>query len=216
MTNLIVDLQYFPPVILYKNLNNFSNIVFEQYESYQKMSFRNRCQILGADGVLHLTVPLHRGRDQKTLLKEVRIASDTDWQARHWKTLLSCYSRSPWFEFYRDELEALYRRPYRFLLDWNIACFEWSLGALPLPVPFSLTEAYQARYDPVEWIDWRGKWSPASLTKSALGNLAPSNPDDSPAVRYTQVFEDRTGFIPNLSIVDLLFCEGKRARLFLV
>src|SRR5579872_5298912 len=109
--NLLTDIQYFPSIIFYKNSYNFSHIVIEQCETYQKMSFRNRCQIAGAEGVIDLSIPLVKGRDQKTFIRNVKIADGLPWQAQHWKTIVSCYSRSPWFEFYRDELEGLYRKP---------------------------------------------------------------------------------------------------------
>ena len=198
--NLIVDLQYFPTINLYKNSNNFSNIIFEQYEYYQKMSFRNRCQIAGGEGLINLSVPLEKGRDQKTLMKDVRIAAARPWQAQHWKTLLSCYSRSPWFEFYRDELEGLYKTRFDFLVDWNLACFEWSLKKLRLPVAVSLTDRYQPVYTSREGVDLRGKFVPKNRTA-----------EDTTPLRYRQVFEERIGFIPGLSILDLLFCEGKEA-----
>src|SRR3984885_3233666 len=113
---LLSDIQYFPSVIFFKISYNFQHIVFEQYESYQKMSFRNRCRIAGAEGVIDLSIPLVRGRDQKALMKDVRISSDQPWQSQHWKTIVSCYSRSPWFEFYRDEVEGLYKKEGNFLL----------------------------------------------------------------------------------------------------
>jgi len=127
---LITDLQYFPSIILCKISNKTSNIIFEQYEFYQKMSFRNRCQVAGSQGRINLSIPLAKGRDQRTLMKDVRIAGTYHWQDQHWKTILACYSRSPWFEFYRDELEPLYRKPFTFLLDWNLACFEWKQGSV--------------------------------------------------------------------------------------
>ena len=97
--NLISDIQYFPSIILFKNLNKITNIVFEQYDRHQKMTFRNRCQLAGADGIIQLSIPLEHGRDQRTIMKEVRIAGRQDWQGQHWKTIVSCYNRSPWFEF---------------------------------------------------------------------------------------------------------------------
>lgn len=261
--NLIVDLQYFPSIILYENINRFSNIVFEQYEYYQKMSFRNRCQITGAGGMINLSIPLEKGRDQKTLLKDVRISDRDDWQGQHWKTILSCYSRSPWLEFYQDELEGLYRRRLTFLLDWNLSCFEWSVGVLKMPVSFSLTQEYQKEYGEEDWADWRGKILPknrallGSVTQGSQdytagsvtlpGQLSTPEPDsDTPVpgfgnpisssgirvpssgnsfrdpavgatpIKYRQVFEERIGFLPNLSILDLLFCEGKNARTLLL
>ena len=227
---LIIDLQYFPSIILYKTLYNFSNIVFEQYESYQKMSFRNRCQIVGAEGVIDLSIPLVRGRDQKALMKDVRISGAQPWQSQHWKTIVSCYSRSPWFEFYRDELEGLYRRQWNFLLDWNLVCFEWTMKALGMTVPVSLTESYEKGYAADGVTDWRGKILPKHLAEGmagpgegmagfhgaglANGSVTGSTVDG--GVRpYRQVFEERIGFIPNLSVLDLLFCEGKQSIRYL-
>ena len=199
---LITDLQYFPSIILYKISNNVSNIIFEQYESYQKMSFRNRCEIAGSRGPIHLSIPLEKGRDQKTLMKEVRIANAYSWQDQHWKTILACYSRSPWFEFYRDELEQFYRKPFTFLVDWNLACFEWTCRALALSVRVMLTEAWRPQYEEDNWLDIRGQLLPKNIREA--GTPSP--------VIYHQVFEEITGFVPHLSILDLIFCEGQRAR----
>jgi len=169
------------------------------------MSFRNRCRIAGAEGTIDLSIPLVEGRDQKTLVKDVRIAGGRPWQAQHWKTLVSCYNRSPWFEYYRDDLEQLYQKPVNFLMDWDLTCFEWSLKMLEIAIPVSLTASFEKRYDPTEWVDLRGKILPKGMNSGEPGFTRP----------YRQVFGERTGFIPSLSILDLLFCEGKRARTFL-
>ena len=217
--NLLTDLQYFPPYNLFKISYKFSNIVFEQYEYYQKMSFRNRCQIAGAEGMINLSVPLAKGRDQKSIMKDVKISDRVNWQDQHWKTILSCYSRSPWFEYYRDSLEDVYKRPFVFLLDWNLYCFEWAIRALRMPVNFSLTDEYRKVYDETDWVDWRGRLLPKDrdlvLNIPILGNGIAGAEETKQPVKYRQVFEERTGFLPNLSILDLLFCEGKRASAFL-
>ena len=205
--DLIVESQYFASIIFYKISYNFSHIVFEQCESYQKMSFRNRCQIAGAQGVIDLGIPLVGGRGQKGLTRDVRIAGDRSWQAQHWKTIVSCYSRSPWFEFYRHELEELYRRRFDYLLDWNLSCFEWSLRMLGLSIPVSLTERFEKEYDDENVTDWRGK----ILPKNREGGPGEGVWSEDQAPKYRQVFEERIGFIPNLSVLDLLFCEGKEA-----
>ncbi|MBS1601109.1 MAG: WbqC family protein [Bacteroidetes bacterium] len=198
---LITYLQYFPGVNFFRISSEFSNIVFEQYETYQKMSFRNRCQIAGGEGVINLNVPLAGGRDQKTLMKDVKIADDQPWQAQHWKTIISCYSRSPWFGFYRDDLEGLYKTRYEGLMEFNLACFDWAMKRLRMQATVSLTESYAPGYKEKEVVDIRGRFSPKNRTIST----------GTPPVRYRQVFEERTGFIPGLSILDLLFCEGKEA-----
>jgi len=204
--NLITDIQYFPSVILFKNLNKITNIIFEQYDRHQKMSFRNRCQLAGADGIIQLSIPLGGGRDQRTIMKEVRIANKQDWQGQHWKTIVSCYSRSPWFEFYRDDLFRLYQRPFTFLLDWDLECFEWVARMLGRTLEISITDSYREDYDKNEWLDLRGKIGPRTI-----GQLQES----APAPKYRQVFEERTGFLPGLSILDLLFCEGKNASRYI-
>ena len=218
--NLVIDLQYFPSITFYKNSTKFSNIAFDQYEPYQKMSFRNRCQVTGAGGLINLSVPLIKGREQKTIMKDVRIADHSNWQVQHWRTILSCYSRSPWFEFYRDGLEELYGKRFDFLLDWNLACFEWSLENLGLALPFTLTETYLKGYDPESWADQRGRWKPRDRAagdgkEGFEGGEKNGVGEGEKGLRYHQVFEDRIGFISGLSILDLLFNEGKRAKLLL-
>jgi hypothetical protein len=197
---LITESQYFSPVILFKNSYNFSHITIEQCESYQKLSFRNRCQIAGAEGVIDLSIPLVNGRDQKAIIRDVRIADSLPWQANHWKTIVSCYSRSPWFSFYRDELEELYRKPFDYLLDWNRECLIWALRVLGMSRVVGETMEYKPAYSPEEGDDQRGKWLPKN--RENWGRSMP---------RYHQVFEERTGFLPGLSILDLIFCEGKNA-----
>ncbi len=199
--NLIVDIQYFPSIIFYKNSYKYSHILIEQCESYQKMSFRNRCRIAGAEGAVDLSIPIAGGRDQKVPMKEVRIAGGRSWQAQHWKTIVSCYSRSPWFDYYRDGLQKLFAEPAEFLLDWDLRCLEWSLRVLGMDRPILLTDAYEKVYDVEAGADWRGRISPKSLENWGVADVA----------RYRQVFEERIGFIPNLSILDLLFCEGREA-----
>src|ERR1700722_15070530 len=121
---LIIESHYFSPLIFYKSSFDFTNIKFEQYESFQKMSFRNRCVITGANGNIILSIPLQNGREQKTLMKDVKISEALHWQKGHLKTIESCYNRSPWFEFYKDELHELYSRQFGFLLDWNLSCLD--------------------------------------------------------------------------------------------
>ena len=200
--NLIVDIQYFPSIIFYKISYKYSHILIEQCDTYQKMSFRNRCRIAGAEGAVDLSVPIAGGRDQKTTMKEVRIAAGRSWQAQHWKTIVSCYSRSPWFDYYRDGLQKLFEEPVDLLMDWDLRCLQWSLRVLGMEQQVLLTDRYQKLYAPEEGADWRGKLGPKEL-RDLDGSVD--------AGRYRQVFEERIGFIPNLSILDLLCCEGKEA-----
>lgn len=221
--NLLVEFQYFPNVNLYKDLTKVSNIVFEQYEYYQKMSFRNRCRIAGAEGIIDLSIPLEGGRDQRTPIREVRVSGAENWQQNHWRTIQSCYSRSPWFEFYRDDLGTLFAKPAVWLADWNLACFEWAAGVLSLDVGVVMTDAWRPEYPADEWLDCRGAWRPSDgpARKGSVGGRQEWAGGDKSlegmfavweSPLYRQVFQERTGFIPGLSILDLIFCEGRAAK----
>ena len=196
---LIIDIQYFPSVIYYKTLYNITNISFEQYEISRKMSFRNRCLIAGANGIITLSVPMMEGRDRKRIMKDIRVDNSRAWQSQHFKSIVSAYGRSPWFGHYVDALQELYRRPYIYLLDWNLACFEWTIRQLDLSLNISLTERYIPTSQSYGQIDRRNQYIPKNYL-------------DWEPVRYSQVFQEKHGFLPNLSILDLIFCEGKNAK----
>jgi hypothetical protein len=166
------------------------------------MSFRNRSLIAGANGIISLSIPLLDGRDQKMKIRDVRIDNRKKWQSQHWKSIESSYNRSPWFEHYRDGLTTLYGQKTEFLFDWNLRCFEWTLEKLGMDVSTSLTESFSKYPDLSSQIDRRNQ-------------ILPKNYFLSDPVRYRQVFEERLGFLPNLSILDLLFCEGKNAETLL-
>lgn len=199
---LVADLQYFSPSILFYHLSKSKHCVFEQYEHFQKMSFLNRCTLLGGNGPIMLSVPLDGGRNQKTVLKEVKILNKEKWQDRHWKTITSCYNKSPWFENYRHTLEPLYNRRFDFLVDWNLACFEWIRDKLSIDIPYSLSGQLIKNYDQNEFTDLRGQLMPATINEKFPA-----------AERYPQVFGDRFGFVPNLSVLDHLFCVGPLIKL---
>jgi WbqC-like protein family. len=198
---LLIDSQYFSPSILYKISIDFSNIKIDIYEPWRKMGFGNRCVVAGANGPIILSVPLLEGRDQKKPVKEVRIDNRKPWQSQHWKTITSCYNRSPWFHFYSDELAGLYRRHFEFLIDWNKACFDWMAAKIGLSATSSFLEKMLRPEKASGYQDWRNRLRPNTI-----------NQQFPVPVRYRQVFEERTGYIPHLSVLDLLFCEGKNAR----
>jgi hypothetical protein len=198
--DLIVDSQYFPPVTLFKKSIEFSNIKLDIYEPWRKMSYRNRCVVAGANGPINLSIPLLEGREQKKTMKEVAIDNRKSWQGQHWKTIISCYNRSPWFDFFAHELEELYRQQVEYLVDWNRLCFEWVIKKLGIQTNILCTDFFQPVYDDPNLEDFRNRLLPKSI-----------NSDFPKPVYYHQVFEERIGFIPHLSILDLLFCEGKNA-----
>ena len=197
-STLLIESQYFPNLTYYKTLINLDILLIERYEHYQKLSFRNRCYIAGPNGRILLSVPLARGKNQRTVMKDVRISNEEKWQGQHWKTLVSAYRRSPWFEYHEESLGKLYEQPAEFLLDWNMACFEWANNVIGLSHPVAFTDAYNK--DPEAGItDLRDTMSPSEAVSADNGPV------------YTQVFQERVGFLPNLSILDLIFCEGRRS-----
>lgn len=192
---VLSDIQYIGTVNWYKFLFQFSNIQIEQYENYQKMSFRNRCMIVGSNGLIHLSVPLEKGRGQKIWMKDVKISYSENWQDQHWKSIYSCYGNSPFFEYYEDSLKSLFQIKPIYLLDLNCKILEWVNMRLKANWHFFKTEEYLA--------------IPPSHTIDIRNTIKPNNYDQAKSqIRYTQVFEDRIGFKPNLSILDLLFCNG--------
>jgi hypothetical protein len=199
-SSYIIENQYFPVVGWIKISKEFSYCKIEQYENFQKMTYRNRCLVSGSNGIVNLTIPLQKGREQKSLIREIKIDNSQNWQKQHWRTILSSYSRAPFFEYYADGIRELIYRPHQFLFDLDLEIVEWLKKVLKLSVQFELTSSYKKEYREAGELDLRNRWLPK--------NRGDENNGGSEQERYTQVFEDKFGFIPNLSILDLLFCKG--------
>lgn len=209
---LNIDLQYFPSVNWFKKVIEYKHVEFSLHERHAKMSFRNRLWIAGANGRLNLSVPVADSRNEKQLYREVSIVPG-NWSVIHFRTLSSCYNRSPWFEHFRDELAALFAAPHALLFDWNLACLDWVNRQLGHPIHYTITHADEiepggSRQRASERAEWRNFFRP--------GNEREWVGAEGKQIRYPQVFEDRTGFIPGLSILDLLFCEGPAALSYLI
>lgn len=198
LKTLIIDNQYFISVELLKTLVEFSNVKIEQCDTWQKMSFRNRCMVVGANGVMGLTVPIQKGRDQKAFFRDIKIDYSSGWQLTHWRTLVTNYNRSPFFEYYAPSLKEIIFTPYSSLFELNLATLHWVLKSLKLAVNLSFTETFLPQY-PNFVKDDRNRYNPKNFQQI-------QNP-----VRYTQVFETKIGFQKNLSCIDLLCCEGPNA-----
>ncbi len=169
-------------------------LIFDKMENFQKMSFRNKYCIAGANNKIQLSIPIINGRNQHTPMAEVRIFNEEKWQIKHWRTLIAAYKRTPYFDFYEPELKQLFDKEYIYLIDFNFASFEFIRKCMKVKISISETNTFQKEY-PIETIDLRTKkydWQDANE------NFPP----------YFQSFEDRIGFQPNLSIIDLLFSEG--------
>jgi hypothetical protein len=194
---IISELQYFPPIDFVSTLFRESYVYLDIYEIYRKMSFRNRCLIAGAEGIISLSVPLKDGRNQRLPVKEVIISGTENWQDQHFKSISSAYSRSPFFEHYRDELYSVYQTRFEKLADWNLYCLNWIKEKLAWEIQWRFTTG------PVAYLD--------KNFDDRRNRLLPKNYMNFCPVKYRQVFEERTGFSPNLSVLDLLFNVGPSA-----
>ncbi|WP_288096312.1 WbqC family protein [Hydrotalea sp.] len=192
---LVIDNQFFINVELFKALLNFSNVKIEICDNWQKMSFRNRSMVAGANGLIGLTVPVLKGRDQKGLFKLVKIDYRSKWQQQHWRTIVSCYNRSPFFEYYADSLREVIFQEYALLFELNLATLQWAIQCLKFSVNLTYTDSFLPQY-PNFVTDYRNRFSPNNFQ-----NI------DQP-VYYPQVFEAKIGFQKNLSCIDIICCEG--------
>ncbi|CAN5565011.1 WbqC family protein [soil metagenome] len=198
--NQLIEIQYFGCIYYYVSAIKSKHINLEQFETYQKMSYRNRCQVLGPFKVLDLTVPLLGGRDQKSAITEIQIDNQQRWQMQHWRTLESCYNKSAFFLHYKDDLQNLIFVRYESLWQLNVATVNWVIKKLKAPITITYTECYQ-KLPAGECLDFRDKFLPSNRKHFELQ-------------AYQQVFEKP--FEPNLSILDLLFNMGPQALHYLM
>ncbi|MFC4233498.1 WbqC family protein [Parasediminibacterium paludis] len=196
----IADSQYFGSVNYYNNLFKHTNTIIELFDNYQKMSFRNRCTLIGSNGLIDLSIPIVGGRNKKQLMCEVKIDYSQPWQQQHIKTIKSCYGKSPFFEYFIFDIETLLKCQYNSLVDLNTALLNWTKKIVKLNNTISFSEAYQAKEVLNGIVDNRNLFMPKDFQKQ-VG-----------IIKYTQVFESKIGFKPNVSILDMLFCEGPAAK----
>ncbi len=195
---VLLSLQYLPPISWFVALAQASEVQLEQHEHYVKGSYRNRCVIGAVNGAERLSITLRKGKNQQQAIREVRIAYDEPWQIRHWRAICTAYGNSPFFEHYAELFEPFYKeKKYELLWDWNYDILLLCMKILRLKTPVLLTEKYVV--NPINAVDLRNAFHPKSI-----GRVTDYEP-----VKYPQVFEDRLGFLPDLSILDLIFCAGK-------
>ena len=192
---------YNGPVNYYARIIREKDIVIEQFDSYSKQTYRNRCRIMGPNGVLTLSIPVKKRRGIKNLLRDIRIDYDTPWNKIHWKSMVASYAASPFFEYMMDDLVGFYERKYDFLLDLNQQLLEQTLQLLGIDIPVKCSPVFS---------EITGKTDPRHFIHPKLEQVL-VDPDFKPLV-YHQVFSDRLGFQANLSILDLLFNEGPGAQ----
>ncbi|WP_293299477.1 WbqC family protein [Pedobacter sp. UBA4863] len=192
----IFPLFYLPPVSYFTLLkeNNFE-FDLEKFEHFPKQTYRNRATIASPNGSLDMVVPITKGSKLHTPYKDVKISYQDRWQRLHWLSMQTCYRSSAYFEFYEDGLAPFYEKKYEYLFDYNYDMLSWLFTQLKLTNQLTTTKSYETDTA----VDYR-----SVLTKKEVP-LVQTKP-------YFQVFSDRNEFIPNLSIVDLLFNQGPQAK----
>lgn len=196
---LLIETAYLPPVSWFALAIEAKTVALELCETYHKGSLRNRCHIAGPNGVQALSIPLRKGKHEKMPIQSVQIAYDEPWQRTHWRTLKTAYGNAPYFMYYEDKLAHLYEKRVDFLVDWNRLMLDFLIENGGLPIELGHSEHFQAK-DPILPNDYRDQ---AIMLKLPTENwFAP--------VKYPQVFTEKHGFLPNLSMLDLFLCCGKQ------
>lgn len=197
-TGVLLSTAYFAPIQYFSKLAIYPEIYIEQHENFIKQTYRNRAVILGANGPVPLIVPVEKGRGAKVAIRDLRIAYDEEWQRNHWRTIFSAYNSSPYFEYYADEIAPFFRKKYNFLFDFNQEITDSLSEILEFETNFRKTDDFEAV--PEYCLNLREKISPKKNYTTEDQHFRP--------VEYTQVFSEKFGFVPNLSILDLIFNEG--------
>ena len=197
---------YFGPIQWYQKLNRYDECLIERHESFIKQTYRNRMIIPTTNGPLSLTIPTNH--DISLSMKDIRISDHANWRHVHWNALLSAYGESPFFEYYQDDIRPFFEKKYEFLFDFNMETTQKMIELLDIRPEISITSEYiqneEARAQS-EVKDFRDAIRPKKPLPDA--EFAPQ--------RYYQVYEQKHGFQPNMSILDLLFNEGNEAIFYL-
>ncbi|MDO8992005.1 WbqC family protein [Daejeonella sp.] len=189
------SIEYFSKILKHKD-----NLLIENAENFRKQSYRNRAIIHSPNGALNLIVPVIKGSKNHTLVKDVRISYDFKWQRQHLMSLQTSYSSSAYFEYYEDDLTNFYEKKWDFLFDYNEDLLRLLNRILKINIRYNYTNSFETTYPELD--DYRE-------------SLHPKYPSDISLKPYFQVFEERNGFLPNLSIVDLLFNQGPQSIKYL-
>ena len=191
---------YFSPISQYAEIVKSDKVVFEMEDNFQKQSFRNRCYIYNSSGKQLLTIPVkHQLKEGRKKTKDTLVENNFPWQNQHFKSLQVAYRNSPFFDFLEDDIAPIFHKKYTYLQDLNIDTFLFIADVLQLNTHFSKTVEYQPKN--IE-NDYRILADRKHRPKECVE-------------KYIQMFDDKHGFIPNLSILDLLFMEGPNAISFL-
>lgn len=194
----LFSIHYLPSIAYISELAKYDEILIETQENFVKQTYRNRCKILAANGILPLVIPIEHGGSQ--LISEIKTQSEIDWKRHHWQSIISAYNNSPYFLYYKDKFEAIYfDKNIHTLFEFNLKLLELCLKLLKINTMLKFTDVFVKDYHP----DFRNRFSAKKIDDSEL-LIKP----------YYQVFDNKFGFKPNLSIMDLLFSQGPESTSF--
>ncbi|WP_448520415.1 WbqC family protein [Rhodoflexus sp.] len=199
LPDAIIDLHYFPSIDFFTYMLGKRSVVVEICSYYEKQTGRNRCYVLGANQVQRLSIPVMKTEAAKVPYAQVRIDYRQRWQDNHWRTIYSAYGKAPYFEHYADELKAAIYSGEEYLVQLNLKMLTLCLYFLKMPVNISVTTHYQKSYE--------------GTLKDMRGRIAYLPDDTTDRKGYIQLFGQK--FVHNLSILDLLFCEGAQSVCYL-
>lgn len=202
MTELLIELHYLPCLDYITGIGQFDQVRLEAHEHYQKQSYRNRCYVLTANKVDVLTVPVQQGTHHLAI-RDLRIDNSQPWQLHHWRCLQAAYGKAPFYEYYAPEFEPVYRKGWSFLFDLTVELLTICLKLARITTPIHLTEWYDKK--------------PLSGLFDARSRINPRNDQNSYVFYQPTPYQQNFGpdFVPNLSIIDLLFCQGPQAGEYL-
>ncbi|NND87958.1 MAG: hypothetical protein HKM28_01780 [Flavobacteriaceae bacterium] len=192
MRSVLLHPSYFPTIAHMVAAAQADRVIFEMHDNYQKQTYRNRAYIAHAQGKLLLNVPVKHSQTERQKTSEINVETNFPWQSQHLKSLQTAYRTSPFFEFYEDELLEIFTRPVTHLMEHNLFIFNILCELIGLSVEVDFTEEYKTTPELTDGRD---------LIKARKGLKFEFEP-------YTQVFIDKHGFLPNLSVLDLLFNQG--------
>lgn len=201
---VLLSTAYFPPAKYFSLIAGAGAAHIEKWENYHKQTYRNRCIILGANGPLDLIVPVLRGSFHKTPVRYIEIDSSRRWRELHLRGIMSAYATAPYFEFYIDIIREVITGDFRYLIDLNETALNAMLDAIGIDIPVSFTEEFTG--EGMSEADYRYTITPKKNEETV----------NKESFSYTQVFSDRYGFVPRLSIIDLLLNNGPETRALLL
>lgn len=197
MSQALLSSAYFGPVQWFQKLHRYDRCLIERYDNYVKQTYRNRCVIAATGGPQTLTVPIERYDGCKCLMRDIRISDHGVWRHVHWNAIVSSYGESPFFDYYADDILPFFERRWKYLYDFNLDITHTVCSLLDIRPVIEPTSDYILTED-VAADDFRDAIRPKHPLPDAAFEPRP----------YYQVYSRKHGFLPNLSILDLLFNEG--------